>query len=83
MNKSGWSFALVNNKLSEIFFERNGKIVAFSAYCHVKRTDYKTKKEKAWIEEDIKNIKLKYKNGEFIWINKPVGFTVKTGNIRK
>lgn len=59
-----WSFALVNGKLAEIFFEK-GKKVKFLGHAYVKESDYKTKKEKQWIQEDINKVKLTYKNGQY------------------
>lgn len=82
MNKSGWSFAIVNGKLSEIFFDKKGKEVTFLGYCNVRESEYKTKKEKKRIETDTDKIKLKYIKGEYTWLNKPTGIIVKTGKIK-
>lgn len=47
-----WSFGLVNGKLAEVFFrKRRGKIVPY-AHAYVKESEYKTKQEKKWIQED-------------------------------
>jgi hypothetical protein len=42
-----WCFALVNNKLSEIFFDhgKNGQPL-MRGHCYVKIEEYKTKKRK-------------------------------------
>lgn len=64
----GWCFAKVNGKLAEIFFGRDEGIMG---YCEVKRSDYKTEKEKRWIEEDLKKYDFIYKDG--VYINKVDG----------
>lgn len=58
----GWSFAKVNGKLSEIYFEQDEGIMG---YCEVERSDYKTEKEKKWIEEDLKKYDFIYKGGVY------------------
>ena len=42
----GWCFAIVNNKLAEIFFENDDKKKksVVWAHCYVERSEYKTKK---------------------------------------
>lgn len=59
-----WSFALVNNKLAEIYFE-NGKdnMPEMLGHCYVKEKEYPTKKEKKWILEDTKRYKFSYRKG--------------------
>jgi hypothetical protein len=61
-----WCFAMVNNRLAEIYFEKkkNGQI-KFWGHCYVKREDYKTQQEKRWIELDIKKVKLIYRNKKY------------------
>ena len=45
-----WSFAIINGRLAEIFFdEMHGKIkrrrrIKISGHCYVKKEEYKTKK---------------------------------------
>ena len=56
--ESGWCFAKVNNRLAEIFFERKGKKLVFYGHCYVDESEYKTKRDKQWINSDIKNIIL-------------------------
>ena len=65
-----WCFAIVNNKLAEIFFERKGKKTSIFAHCYVDKTAYKTKEEQKWIAQETK----KYK---FIWKNKIYKFITK------
>lgn len=66
-----WCFALVNNRLAEIYFDKvkgKSKIVA---HCYVKRQDYRTKKEQKWIKQDTKKYRLIYQKGRY----KMVDFT--------
>lgn len=62
----GWCFAIVNNKLAEIYFEKkkNGK-VSFYGHCYVKKSDYTTIKEKQWIEEDTKAFRFAHHSGKY------------------
>ena len=59
--KSFWQFALVDNKLAEVHFNK-GKILG---YCYVEAKDYKTKQEKKWIAKDIKMLDLSYRGGKY------------------
>lgn len=61
-----WCFAIVNNKLAEIYFKKkkNGKNKIF-AHCYIKREDFKTKKEQKQIFEDIKRVKVIYRNKKY------------------
>lgn len=54
--KTSWQFALINNKLVEIFFS-NHKIMG---HCYVKVEKYKTKQEKKWIAKDTNKINLSF-----------------------
>ncbi|MEK7134503.1 MAG: hypothetical protein AAB819_02155 [Patescibacteria group bacterium] len=56
-----WQFALVNGKLAEVFFEHK-KILGF---CYVKASQYKTKKERAWIKSDTQKLHLSYRKKIF------------------
>ena len=60
-----WSFAIINGKLAEIYFEKKNKKVNFLGHCYVKRTEFKTKKEQAMIYEDTKKVRLKYYGGKY------------------
>lgn len=66
-----WCFAIVNNKLAEIYFEKkkNDKNKIF-AHCYIKREDFKAKKEQKQIDEDTKKVKIIYKNKKYKLINK-------------
>lgn len=61
-----WSFAIINNRLSEIHFEKNKGKVKFLGHCYVKESEYKTKREKKWIKEDTEKNKFTYRNHKYI-----------------
>ena len=61
-----WSFAIVNGKLAEIFFERKKGKLFVSAHCYVKESEYKTKKEKRWIKRDAQNNRFTYKKWKYL-----------------
>lgn len=41
-----WSFALINNKLAEIYFETKKGIIKYIGHAFVKKSEYTTKREK-------------------------------------
>ena len=63
----GWCFALVNNRLAEIYFENDHKKkkTLVWAHCYVERNEFKTKKEKAEIDQDIKKHRFTYRNKKY------------------
>jgi len=60
-----WSFALINNRLAEIYFEKKKGIVKYMGHAIVKKSEYKTKQEKEWIAKDTARMRLTYKNGKY------------------
>src|SRR3989344_5875301 len=60
-----WSFAIVNNKLAEIFFENKRGKTCFYGHVYVKEPDYATKKERRWIKEDSDRYQLTYRKGMY------------------
>lgn len=60
-----WCFGLVNNKLAEVFFEKKGKTHKFLGHAYVKESEYKTKKEKAWIKSDTAKVHLVYRKSVY------------------
>jgi hypothetical protein len=64
----GWCFAIVNNRLAEIYFENDDKkkksIVW--AHCYVKRSEFTTKKEQREIDQDTKRNRFTYRNKKYI-----------------
>lgn len=61
-----WSFAIVNGRLAEIFFDRskNGK-PKINGHCYVKKEDYKTKTEQKWIKQDTAKVRAVWRKGEY------------------
>ncbi len=61
-----WCFAIVNNKLAEIFFDenKNGQ-VKIRNHCYVRREDYKTKTEQKYIEKDISKVRVVYRSKKY------------------
>ena len=61
-----WCFAIVNNKLAEIYFDKkkdsSNKIWG---HCYVKKEEYKTKQEQKWIEEDTKKVRVIWRNKKY------------------
>ncbi len=60
-----WSFAIINGKLAEIYFEKKNGKVKFLGHCHVKRSEYKTKSEIKAIQLDTEKVKLSYQKGKY------------------
>lgn len=53
----------VNNKLAEIYFDKKkGGQAKIWAHCFVKKSEYRTKKEQKWIQEDTKRCRVEYRN---------------------
>jgi hypothetical protein len=59
-----WTFALVNNRLVEVFFEK-AKKQKILGHCYVKVGEYKIKQEKDWIAEDTKRTRFVYRKGRY------------------
>ena len=69
-----WVFAMVNNRLAELFFDKiKGKPVLF-AHAYVKKSEYKTRHEQRMIMEDTKRHHFTYRNKKYfdqtkrVWI---------------
>lgn len=62
----GWSFAIVNNRLAEIYFDhkKNGEPI-MHAHCYVQKNDFKTKREQRHIEIDTKRYRFTYRNKKY------------------
>ncbi len=60
-----WCFGIVNNKLAEIYFDREKGKPKFYGHCYVKKYEYATKREIEWIEEDTAKIIIVYRNGKY------------------
>ncbi|MBU4331672.1 hypothetical protein KKD19_02460 [Patescibacteria group bacterium] len=61
-----WCFAIINNRLAEIYFDRDKKgNPKFEGHCYVKRSEFKTKVEQKAIDEDITKYRFSYRKGEY------------------
>jgi len=62
----GWSFALINGKLAEIFFDhkKDGELV-IRGFCYVKANEYISKREKRWIMIDSEQYRFTYRNKKY------------------
>ena len=60
-----WCFAIINNKLAEIYFEKNKSGIKFLGHCYVKESEYTLNEEKEWIKKDITKVQLVYRNGKY------------------
>lgn len=62
----GWCFAIVNDKLAEIYFDKTkSRKLKIRGYCYVKRDEYKTTQEQKWIRADTAKVKLTYRKGKY------------------
>ena len=77
-----WSFATVNGKFAEIYFERDdkNKIVTILNHGYVDRSKFMTKKEKMYIKHDLKKYRFSYRKSKYKDLNCPVGWKLVTGN---
>ena len=60
-----WCFALINNRLAEIYFERNKEKIKFLGHCYVKKSEFKTKSEQRWIDEDTEKFRFVYRKKNY------------------
>lgn len=60
-----WSFALINGRLADIYFEKGKGLAGISGHGYVKREWYKTKHEKKMIAADIKKYNLTYRHEKY------------------
>lgn len=60
-----WSFALINGRLADIYFEAGKGLAGISGHGYVKREWYKTKHEKRMLEADTKKYNLIYRNKKY------------------
>ncbi|MFH1890545.1 MAG: hypothetical protein ABIJ91_03210 [Candidatus Kuenenbacteria bacterium] len=61
-----WCFAIINNKLAEIYFDKDKKgKPKFLGHCYVKKQEFKTKAEQKAIKEDIAKYQFVYRKGKY------------------
>ena len=60
-----WSFAIVNGRLAEVFFDKkkDSRKHVF-AHAYVRQNDYK-KEGRKWIAEDTKRARFSYRNKQY------------------
>jgi len=61
-----WSFAIINGRLAEIYFERKKGKLFINAHCYVEAKEYKTAQEKAQIKQDTKMARFTYRNKKYV-----------------
>lgn len=62
---SGWCFAIVNNKLAEIFFEKKAGKTHIYSHAHVKPEEYQTRREQQWIKDDTSKFQFVFQKGKY------------------
>lgn len=70
-----WCFAIVNNRLAEIYFdniEEGNKILGchIEGHCYINKGDFQGKQDKEWIKKDTANFRFSYYGGKYKRINK-------------
>ncbi len=65
-----WCFALVNNRLAEIFFETGKRKTKIFGHCYVQEKEYKTKQEKKCIKEDTARFRFSYRKRRYHAVRK-------------
>lgn len=64
-----WCFAIVNNRLSEIFFEKSKNKLNIIGHTYVKKSEYETVGEKKWMDTETKKLRFLYKNKKYIQLS--------------
>ena len=60
-----WHFAIINNRLAEIYFDKDKKgNPEFEGHCYVNREEFRTKAERKAIDEDIAEYRFSYRKGK-------------------
>src|SRR3989344_6267609 len=68
---SYWSFAIVNGKLAEIFYDKIGNSARrIDGHCYVKAGAYKTKQEEGWIKKDTQRMRFSFRNKKYAFLGK-------------
>jgi hypothetical protein len=60
-----WCFAIINNKLAELYFEKKNKHIKFIGHAFIKTSEYTTKAEQKAIAKDIKIHRFVYRNKKY------------------
>ena len=60
-----WCFATINGRLAEIYFNETKKGPKFLGHCYVQKSEYKTKREQKWIQENLVKHRFSYRNKQY------------------
>lgn len=60
-----WCFAVVNNHLAEIFYDRKRSKFVILGHCYVKKGEYNTTREQLQIKQDTKKFHFVRKNNTY------------------
>ena len=61
-----WCFALINNRLAEIYFDKTkGGKRKIHTHCYVRRNEFRTRHEQEMINADIKMVRLVYRDKQY------------------
>lgn len=55
-----WSYALINGRLAEIYFDKKGGKIVFEGHSYISPTETFTKVEARALEHDIQTTQLTY-----------------------
>lgn len=65
-----WSFATINGRIGEIYFDKDKKgRIKFEGHCYVKRSDFTIPAELRALEKDIKKYKVVYRNKRYRFVD--------------
>lgn len=62
----GWCFAIINNRLAELYFEKSKSGIKFQGHCYVDRLEFKLKSEQKSIDKDIAKFRFTYRNKKYV-----------------
>lgn len=63
LHVSGWCFAMLNGRPAEIYFRRRpGRLPEVLGHCYVRRSEFRTKKERQQIDRDMRHVRLSYRH---------------------
>lgn len=60
-----WCFAIVNNRLAEVYFEKFRGRTRFLCHAYVDRGNFKSKKSQMYIKYDTKKFQFTFRSGKY------------------
>ena len=60
-----WCFAIVNQRLAEIFFDRKKSKSIISGHCYVKKNAYKSAIERKWIQAETNKYTFTWRKNKY------------------